>query len=103
MIPNQTSGKEMVMIRPVAQRMFDYSFGMTVISPACIVDFGLDTEEHLLSLTTVVVNREVTVDQLDAALGDGPAITELVNGCKSNPFDGIIFKTAYDMIRRHTI
>lgn len=41
---------------------------------------------------------EITAEQLDAALGNGPALTALVRGARSNPHKEIAFVTAWDAL-----
>ena len=75
------------------------------LTPGALVDFGLtvhdagtdyDASRRLEALYTCAEAGEITQEQLRAAAGNGPAITKLVNACKSNPFPGIKYTTAYD-------
>lgn len=47
------------------------------ITPAVMVDFGINAESDLQAYRKAVANG-VTLEQLDAALGDGPALTKLI-------------------------
>jgi len=84
-------------IRPVTLNMVDSimldNFG--TLRPAALVDFGIDSEAHYEALYYPVRAGDITPEALDAALGDGPALTKLVD-VESNPHKGIVFKTAYD-------
>lgn len=65
-------------------------------SPAAIVDFGLESQEHYEALYYPVRAEEISLAQLDEALGSGPKLTALVQSAKSNPHKGIVFRTPYD-------
>jgi hypothetical protein len=41
---------------------------------------------------------DILPEQLDAALGNGPALTALVRGAKSNPHRAVEFKNAWDAL-----
>lgn len=70
---------------------FDLSPSMTAT-----VDFGIASNRHWEALYYPIREGEITLEQLDEVLGDGPAITELVNAAPSNPHAGIVFSTPYD-------
>lgn len=90
-------------VRPLTEQMaaaimrdeFPQSMGV-------LVDFGLDgwgggdPQQRYEALYYPVRAGEISMDALDAALGDGPALTRLVNDCPSNPHKGIVFATVYD-------
>jgi hypothetical protein len=65
-------------------------------SHPAIVDFGLDTQEHLEALYYPLRHGDITPEQVDAALGDGKRLTELVNATPHNPHKGIGFRTDRD-------
>jgi hypothetical protein len=67
-------------------------------SNAAKCDFGIDSKLHYEALYYPIRSGEITAEKLDAVLGDGPAITNLVNSCDSNPHKGIVFVTAWDYI-----
>lgn len=99
------------MVRPVTQSLF----GLIMLdlmpgSPAVMADFGLDgwgaTEDRKLAahrryeaLYYPIRAGEITVEQLDQALGNGPKLTLLVRHAPSNPHKEIVFKTAWDDLR----
>lgn len=75
------------------------------LTPGAIVDFGLslvdagsqdEVERRFYALYECIDAGEITLEQLRKVSGDGPAITKLVNACKSNPYPGIKFTTTYD-------
>jgi hypothetical protein len=61
-----------------------------------IVDFGLKSQQHYEALYYPVREGEITPEQLDAALGNGKKLTELVNDARHNPHRGIEFRTDWD-------
>jgi hypothetical protein len=85
------------MVRPLTQKLFNavmmdlYPEGLAV---AC--DFGLDEPEHYEALHGPIRAGEITLEQLDAAICDGPKLTALVKDCPSNPHKSIIFSTMWD-------
>jgi hypothetical protein len=64
-----------------------------------IVDFGLRTQEHYEALYYPLRHGDITPEQVDAALGNGPKLTELVNDAPHNPHKGITFLTDWDSLR----
>ena len=69
------------------------------------VDFGLtahnagseeQARRRCSALFECLYAGEISQEQLRAMSGNGPAITEVVNSCKSNPYPGIVYTTAYD-------
>jgi hypothetical protein len=65
--------------------------------PATITDFGLVDQAHYEALHGPIRAGEITREKLAAVSCNGPAITELVNKCRSNRHKGIVFRTIYDM------
>lgn len=65
---------------------------------AGIVDFGLDTQRHYAALHYAVREDGVSLEQLESALGNGPALTALVG--PNNPYRGVTFKTTWDEMRQ---
>ncbi len=64
-------------------------------SPATIVDFGIDTARHLGALQNAV-RFGFTAYELDRVMGDGSAITKLVNATPKQPYGFVEFRTVYD-------
>lgn len=80
----------------VENLVLDFMLDLWPHSNAAVCDFGIDSQKHYEALYHPVRSGEITAEQLDAVLGDGPAITKLVQACSSNPHKDIIFVTAYD-------
>jgi hypothetical protein len=86
-----------MMIRPVSQILFEaLSKNVWPEGPAALTDFGIDTREHFEALSGPVQNGEITLEELDRALGNGPLITKLARGARSNPHKAIEFRTPWD-------
>ena len=78
--------------RPVASKTyFAMEMDLWPDSPAAIADFFLTSQRHYEALYYPISSWEITVEQLDAVLGDAEAITKLVNASPSNPHKGIVF------------
>ena len=88
------------MIRPLVQHLFE-SFRLNVWpdGPAALTDFGIDSQEHYDALAIPVRRGEISVEDLDRALGNGPLLTELARNAPSNPHKSIQFKTPWDEMR----
>jgi hypothetical protein len=78
-------------IRPVAAKVYDALMGDFWPPASGIVDFGIDSDEHYAALQDAV-RKGATKQELDKALGDGPALTLLVSKYGSN----VKFTTSYD-------
>lgn len=88
-----------MLIRPLTTQMFNAIMLDDWPGLAARADFGLmgpETQKHYEALYYPVRKGEITLETLNEALGNGPALTALVNGCESNPHKGIVFKTPYD-------
>jgi len=75
----------------------DSVFRGTELTPAAIVDYGIDTPEHFEALRQAVFTGKIEAPQLDAALGHGAELTELVNRVDCNPH-GVVFHTSWDAV-----
>lgn len=62
---------------------------------AAIVDFGLQSAEHLGALQHAI-RSGVCVWELDMVLGSGDKITQLCRQFKNNPYGHVTFDTPYD-------
>lgn len=60
------------------------------------VDFGISTQAHYEALQYAVLNHDVSPEQLDDAMGSGPALTALIR--PDNPYFGVTFETPWDGI-----
>ncbi len=65
---------------------------------AAIVDFGIDSQKHYESLYYPIRNQEISPVVLDAAMGHGEKLTELVRGAPGNPHKDIVFHTSWDSL-----
>lgn len=85
------------MVRPLVQHLFEsFKKGVWPEGPAAVTDFGIDSQEHFEALCIPVRKGEISADDLDRALGNGPLLTKLVRQAASNPHISIEFKTPYD-------
>jgi hypothetical protein len=67
---------------------------------AAKVDFGIETEGHFEALSHAVLNGKITPEMLDASIGNGEVLTHLVRNDKTNPHQGIVFRTGWhDLLR----
>jgi len=64
--------------------------------PAAIVDFGIDSTDHLGALQHAVKHDGVTVEQLNDALGSGKKLNALIKA--DNPYGHVKFATSYDFM-----
>jgi hypothetical protein len=63
-------------------------------SEAGVVDFGLASQDHYAALQYAVRYDDVTVEQLDEALGSGRRIQALIS--ERNPYRHVVFRTDWD-------
>jgi hypothetical protein len=66
---------------------------------AAATDFGIHTQNYYETLYHPLSHGDITPEQVDAALGDGHKLTQLVKGAAYNPHCGIVFRTAWDELR----
>lgn len=59
--------------------------------------FGLKTVAHAEALYAVVLSGKVTTEELDEALGDGPAITRLVSRAAGSSHPPIEYATGWEV------
>jgi hypothetical protein len=83
-------------IRPVSQNAYDAILMDSWPSPAGVLDFGIDSPEHLGALQYEFRTGRVTLDQFDDALGWGPALNKLIG--EDNPYRDVTFKTKWDAL-----
>jgi len=84
------------MARQMVQDMFDILMMDLPLRPAMIVDFGLiknGSGQH--SFLQSAVRAGATVEELDAVVGDGRAISNLVRKYTKAEIE---YKTAYDLM-----
>ena len=80
-------------MRPVSERLFTALMLDLPLSPAAICDFGIVSPAHHSALQRAV-RSGVTLQDLDAAFGDGQSLTNLVRGHVPGP--AVVFVTPYD-------
>jgi hypothetical protein len=64
-----------------------------------IVDFGLKSQRHYEAIYYGVRDGQITPERLDAAPGQGEALTALARSARSNPHRQIAFRTDWDILR----
>src|SRR5262249_52519602 len=90
--------RDLSKVRPVTRGLIQAIALDVQPTPASSMDFGIKTQEHYEAIYYPARNDEITFAQLDAAYGNGPKLTELVNASPSNPHKGIVFETPWDHI-----
>jgi hypothetical protein len=83
-------------LRPVTKSLILAVTLDVLPNPAAINDFGIRSQEHYEALYYPLRYGDITPEQVDAALGNGKKLSELVNGAQHNPHRGIEFRTAWD-------
>ena len=83
-------------VRELARKVYECLLLDVWPSSAGITDFGLKTTQHYAALQYAIREHGVTAEDLDDALGCGPALTELIR--EDNPHHGVAFTTAWDTI-----
>ncbi len=92
-----------VMVRPLVQHLYDcLKAGVWPDGPTAITDFGIDSPAHYEALANAVVSGDITLQDLDAALGNGPLITRLTRKAGSNSNKEIVFRTPWDEMRKRS-
>lgn len=86
-------------VRPVTRSLIEAIMFDVHPTPAASNDFGIESHEHYEAIYYPLRNDEISFARLDAAYGNGPKLTELVNAVPSNPHKGIVFETPWDHIR----
>jgi hypothetical protein len=67
-----------------------------------MVDFGLDRgdrQQRYEAYYDPIRKGEIKADQLHAVVGDGPALTKLLRGCKHNIHPMVEITTVYDTLK----
>ena len=83
------------MVREVTKQFYRALIEDEWPSPAACVDFGIRSDRHLGALQHAVICDAVTLEQLDAALGNGPALQAFVS--TTNPYRrDVTFRTDWD-------
>jgi hypothetical protein len=82
-------------VRPLTEQLIDAVLLDAWPGKAAIVDFGIDSTEHLGALQYAIKFGEVTPQELDAAMGNGAKLTEIVQRGE-NPYRDVTFHTSWD-------
>src|SRR5438067_1507649 len=83
-------------VRPVTRSLIEAIMFDVPPTPAASNDFGVESQQHYEAVYYPLRNDEISFVRLDAAYGNGPKLTELVNAAPSNPHKGIVFETPWD-------
>jgi hypothetical protein len=94
MTTNKPPPKQPYPVREVSRDAYHAILADEWPSPAGVVDFGIDSPDHLGALQYEFRTGRVTLEQFDDALGWGPALTKLIG--EDNPYQGVTFKTGWD-------
>ena len=84
------------MARQLTKDFYDLLMMDLPLRMAMVVDFGIETNNHH-SVLQLAVRAGATVEELDAALGNGQKISALVK--KYTEIESIDFVTPYDKLR----
>jgi hypothetical protein len=90
--------EELLSVRPTTRTLVTSILMDSWPSHAAIVDFGIDSQKHYEALYHPIREAEIMPNVLDAALGDGPKLTELARESASNPHKDVEFHTSWDLI-----
>ena len=89
-------------VKPVTKSLIEAIFLDAEPTPAALNDFGIASPAHFQALALPVRDDQITFVELDAAYGNGPVLTALVNAAPSNPHKGITFETPWDWVLGRT-
>jgi hypothetical protein len=90
--------EQLLSVRPVTRNLVTSILMDAWPNHAAIVDFGIDSQKHYEALYYPIRQAEIMPNALDAALGDGPKLTELTRESASNPHKDVEFHTSWDLI-----
>jgi hypothetical protein len=88
--------EQMEQVRPVTRNLIESIMLDAWPRNAAIVDFGIDSQRHYEALYYPIRNHEIAPLVLDAAMGHGEKLTELVRAAPNNPHKDIQFDTSWD-------
>jgi hypothetical protein len=90
--------EQLLSVRPTTRNLVTSILVDAWPNHAAIVDFGIDSQKHYEALYFPIREAEIMPKVLDAALGDGPKLTELARESASNPHKDVEFHTSWDLI-----
>jgi hypothetical protein len=82
-------------VRPLTEQLITAVLLDAWPGRAAVVDFGIDSAEHLVALQFAIKFGEVTPQELDAAMGNGAKLTEIAQR-GDNPYRDVTFHTSWD-------
>lgn len=85
-------------IRPLTQQLIDASWLDVWPGHATVIDFGIDSDQHLGALQHAIRYGLVTPEELDAAMGHGDKLTAIAQR-GNNPYRDVTFHTSWDAMR----
>jgi hypothetical protein len=85
-------------IRPLTQQLIDCCWLDVWPGNTAVIDFGIDSAEHLGALQHAIRYGLVTAEELDAAMGNGEALTAIAQR-GDNPYRDVSFHTSWDDMR----
>jgi len=91
--------EQLLSVRPVTRDLVTSVLMDAWPSHAAVVDFGIDTQKHYEALYHPIREAEIMPKALDAALGNGPALTALTREAASNRHKDVTFSTSWDVVR----
>lgn len=92
--------EQLLSVRPTTRNLITSMLMDAWPNHAAVVDFGIDSRKHYEALCFPIREAEIMPKALDAALGDGPKLTALVQAADSNPHEDVEFRTSWDLIHR---
>ena len=90
--------EQLLSVRPTTRTLVTSILMDSWPSHAAVCDFGIDSQKHYEALYYPIREAEIMPSALDAALGDGPKLTELVRESANNPHKDVEFHTSWDLI-----
>jgi hypothetical protein len=85
--------EELASVRPLTRHLISSVLLDQWPNNPAVVAFGIHSQEHYEALYYPIRAQEISPKQLDAAMGDGAALTSLVRDAPSNPHKEIEFVT----------
>jgi hypothetical protein len=90
--------EQLLSVRPVTRDLVTSVLMDAWPGNAAVVDFGIDTQKHYEALYYPIREAEIMPKALDAALGDGPALTALTREAPSNRHKEVTFSPSWDVV-----
>lgn len=90
--------EQLLSVRPVTRDLVTSILMDAWPGHAAVVDFGIDSQKRYEALYWPIREAEIMPKALDAALGDGPALTAMTRQSPSNPHKDVSFSTSWDVV-----